>query len=133
MSHASRSAMSIVTDHYAAGARGDLTGMLADLHPEVRWVEADGFQCAGTHIGPSQVVQNVFAVIDQTWRGFGFHPERFVQDGDSVVALGSYRGTHRVTGVTIDVRTAHVWTVRDGRIVAFEQFTDTLRVAQAMR
>lgn len=132
MNNTPRSALAIVAGHYAAGARGDLPGMLADLHAQVRWVEADGFPCAGTYIGPAQVVENVFAALDQSWEGFGFHLERLVGVGDEVVALGNYRATHRVTGKSIDVRAAHAWTLRDGKVVAFEQFTDTLRVAQAM-
>lgn len=31
----SRTPTQIVAAHYAAGARGDLAGMLADLHPQV--------------------------------------------------------------------------------------------------
>lgn len=126
-----RTATQIVAAHYAAGARGDLAGMLADLHPQVRWTEAAGFPCAGTYTGPDSVAQNVFAVIAAQWSDFGFMPSELLAAGDTVVALGDYRGRHRASGAALQARTAHVWRVRDGLIVAFEQFTDTAVVAQA--
>lgn len=32
----------------------------------------------------------------------------------------------------MQARVVHLWTLRDGEIIAFEQFTDTLLVDQAM-
>lgn len=127
-----RSPVQVVADHYAAGARGDLQGMLADLHPEVRWTEAAGFPCAGTHVGPESVVRNVFAVISADWAEFGFVPDEILDAGDTVVALGHYRGTHRASGGMLDARTAHVWRIDAGQVIGFEQFTDTALVARAI-
>ena len=45
-----RSNHQIIQDHYAASARQDLAGMLADVAEDVRWTEAAGFPCAGTRI-----------------------------------------------------------------------------------
>ena len=46
-------------------------------------------------------------------------------NGDEVVAIGGYRGKHRRSGKPFSVRTAHLWTVRDGKVRRFEQFTNT--------
>lgn len=128
-----RTPKDIVAAHYAAAARADVPGMLQDFDPAIRWVEAAGFPYAGTYCGPAAVVQNVLARIGQEWTGFAFHLERLLDSGDTVVAIGSYSGLFRATGRAIDVRTAHVWQVRDGRIIALEQFTDTLLVQRAMQ
>ncbi|MGO7594132.1 nuclear transport factor 2 family protein, partial [Rhizobium leguminosarum] len=40
---------------------------------------------------------------------------------------------YRQTGKSFKARVVHVWSVADGKIRRFEQFTDTLRVADAMR
>jgi len=58
--------------------------------------------------------------------------ERVADIGDQIVGVGTYRGTYRVTGKEMQARVAHVWKLQDGMIVAFEQFTDTLLVNQAM-
>ncbi|MFG6486245.1 nuclear transport factor 2 family protein [Roseateles sp. BYS78W] len=132
MSTSSRTALDIIRAHYAASDRGNIDGMLVDMHPQVRWTEAAGFPYAGTYVGPEAVARGVFARIAHDWEGFGFHLEQLVGSGDAVVATGSYRGTCRGTGRAIDVRTAHVWKLADGRVTAFEQFTDTLLVDRAV-
>lgn len=107
--------------------------MLVDIHPQVRGTEAAGFPYAGTYIGREAIARGVFARIAQDWDGFGFHLEQLVASDDTVAATGSYRGTCRNTGRPLDVRTAHAWKLADGRVLAFEQFTDTLLVDRAMR
>lgn len=128
-----RTALQIVADHYAASARRDIAGMMADVAPDARWTEMAGFPCAGTYVGPEQVVEGVFKVLGAEWEGFGHTLETLIDGGDRVVALGTYTGTCRRTGKSMRARVAHVWQVAGGSIVGFEQFTDTLLVAEAMR
>jgi ketosteroid isomerase-like protein len=52
--------------------------------------------------------------------------------GDRVVALGRYSGKFKKTGRAIDAQFAHVWTVRNGKVTAFQQYTDTAQVAAAV-
>ena len=68
-----RRAYQIVSDHYAASARGDLAGMMAEVAPDVQWTEMAGFPCAGTHVGPAQVIEKVFEVLGREWEGFHRH------------------------------------------------------------
>lgn len=128
-----RTPRQIVADHYAASARGDIAAMMADVAPDVQWTEMAGFPCAGTHVGPCQVTERVFEVLSREWEGYRFDLETLLDAGPHVVGVGRYHGRHRTTGRTLDVRVAHVWEVRDGQVRRFEQFTDTLLVAQAMR
>lgn len=122
----------IVADHYAASARGDVAAMMAEVAPDVQWTEMAGFPCAGTHVGPDRVVEQVFRVLARDWEGYGFELDMLLDAGPHVVGLGRYHGRHRTTGKTLDTRVAHVWEVRGGLVRRFEQFTDTLLVAQAM-
>jgi ketosteroid isomerase-like protein len=120
-----RTAYDIVKAHYDASARGDLDGMLADLAPDAEWIEMEGSLCAGTHVGPAAVVENVFKVIGRAFEEFEFRLDRLLDAGRDVVAIGGYHGRHRRSGRPFSVRTAHLWTVRDGKVRRFEQFTDT--------
>ena len=52
--------------------------------------------------------------------------------GDTIIALGQYRGTFRATGRSTTAAFAHVYRLSAGRIVRFQQYTDTLKVAEAM-
>ncbi|MEZ0236582.1 MAG: nuclear transport factor 2 family protein [Methylophilaceae bacterium] len=122
----------IVRAHYAASAQGKVDAMMADVSPQVRWTEMAGFPCAGTWVGPREVVDNVFAVLGRDWIGYRFELQNLIDGGDLVVGVGTYHGAFRTTGKKMQARVAHVWKLEDGMIVAFEQFTDTLFVHQAM-
>ena len=122
----------IIADHYAASDRKDLEAMFADVADDVLWIEMAGFPCAGTHVGPAQVIEKVFKVLGTEWEGYRFVLERLVDGGDTVVGIGDYHGRHRKTGKDMHARVTHVWQVQGGKVRRFEQFTDTLLVAQAM-
>jgi ketosteroid isomerase-like protein len=122
----------IIEDHYAASARGDLDGMLAPFAPDVEWIEMAGFPYAGTYRGPAAVREGVFERLGAEWVGYQAVAEDLVADGEHVVAFGTYSGTYRATGKAMRARFVHHWTVQDGRVVRFEQFTDTHLVRQAM-
>ena len=123
----------IIAEHYAANDRGDLDGMLAPFADDVRWTEAAGFPYAGTYIGPDAVAENVFARIQEDWDDYTVAIDEIVDGGDVVVGIGTYSGTHRQTGRFFAARVAHVWRLADGKVVAFEQFTDTELVNRALR
>ncbi|UWF60476.1 nuclear transport factor 2 family protein [Brucella sp. 2716] len=128
-----RTAYEIVKAHYDANARRDMDGMLADIAQDCRWTEMDGFPCAGTYVGPEAIVENVFAALGAVWDDYTFTLDRLLDAGSDVVAIGNYTAHNKATGKAMDVRVVHVWGVADGKIRRFEQFTDTLRVAEAMR
>lgn len=92
-----------------------------------------GFPCAGTWIGPVQVEAHVFATLARDWDDYTFTPERLIDGGEQIVGIGTYRGTFRQTGKTMQARVCHVWRLENGRIEAFEQFTDTLLINRAMQ
>lgn len=121
----------IIRAHYAASDRGDLAGMVADFADDVSWTEAAGFPLAGTYTGPQGVIDNVFTRLGEDWDGYTVAIDDVVDGGDTVVGIGTYSGTHRSTGKFFAARVAHVWRLEGGKVVAFEQFTDTLLVARA--
>ena len=111
---------------YDAFARGDLDAVLADMHDEIVWHQAQGLPHGGVYHGIDEVRRNVFDPLDRDWWDeFVVTPEEFVEDGDTVVVLGTYRGVARGTGRRLDVPFVHVWTFADGLAVRFRQFLDT--------
>jgi uncharacterized protein len=117
----------IVHNLYAAFARGDIPSVLAGLDPQIVWTETAGGPFAGTYTGPDAVLENVFSPLGSEWSDFTVQPEAYVCDSESAVAIGTYRGLHRATSRTLEARFAHAWHLKDGRVVRFEQITDTAR------
>ena len=128
-----RSAYDVVKAHYDANDRHDIEGMLADIGPDTQWTEMAGFPCAGTYRGRDAIVKNVFMALGAMFDDYTFKLDRLLDAGDDVVATGDYTARHKKTGKAFNARVVHVWTVQDGKVRRFEQFTDTLLVAEAMR
>lgn len=103
------------------------------MAPDIVWNEAENFPLAdrNPYIGPQAVVEGIFARLGDHIDDFGVEIDRFVASGDGVVMEGRYIGTAKMTGQPINPQIAHVWTVRDGRIAAYQQHVDTLAVARA--
>ncbi|MDH5175871.1 MAG: nuclear transport factor 2 family protein [Gammaproteobacteria bacterium] len=118
---------------YAAFAAGDIPGILSIFAPDIHWTEALGGPYGGVSIGPDAVVQNVFMRIGTEWDGYQAIPHEFVATGDTVVALGTYSGTYRQTGKSFTAPFAHVWKFKDGKVVRFEQITDTAVHSQPLQ
>jgi ketosteroid isomerase-like protein len=110
---------------YEAFAAGDIHGVLAVLSPDVHWTEAEGGPYGGVFAGPAAVLENVFMKIGAEWDGYAAVPREFVADGATVVALGEYSGTYKATGKGFKAPFAHVWKLRDGKALSFQQYTDT--------
>ena len=123
----------IIRGLYAAFANGDVPGVVGAFDDEIHWIEAEGFPYGGTYVGADAIVGNVFAKLATEWEGFSAVPHTFVAEGDTVVALGDYGGTYKATGKRFDAPFAHVWTLSDGRIVRFQQYTDTALAQAAVR
>jgi ketosteroid isomerase-like protein len=123
----------IIRGVYAAFAKGDVPGVLGAFDRDIRWVEAEGFPYGGTYVGPEAVLTNVFAKLGSEWDGYSAVPHSFVTEGDTVVALGDYGGGYKVTGRRFSAPFAHVWTLRNGKIVRFQQYTDTALAQAAVR
>jgi ketosteroid isomerase-like protein len=99
----------------------------------ISWTEAKGFPYAGTYIGLDNVTKNVFSRLGSEWTDYKFTPEDYVASDDKVVAYGTYSGTYKLTGKSFTARVAHVWKLKDGKIISFEQFVDSQPVIDATK
>jgi ketosteroid isomerase-like protein len=119
---------------YDAMAKGDVGAMFAAMHADVAWNEAEGSPYAdqNPYTGPQRVGEGVFGRLMADFDGFTVTPEKIIADGDTVVAVGRYRGTQRANNRPLDAQFAHMWTIRDGKIAGFQQYTDTAQYQQVM-
>jgi len=125
--------VAVIRAMYDAFGRGDVGGVLGAMDPGIVWNEAENFPYAdrNPYVGPQAVAEGVFARCIGEWDGFGVAMTDLIDGGDRVVALGRYTGTWKGGGA-MNPQAAHVWTMKDGKAVAFQQYVDTLAVAKAM-
>lgn len=124
--------LNIIQGAYEAFAKGDVPAVLGLMDANIVWKEADGFPLAGTYHGPQGVLEGVFMRLGAEWDGFVVAPAEFIDGGDTIVVVGKYSGTYKATGKSFQADFAHVWKLRDGKVVRFVQYVDTLLVHQAI-
>jgi uncharacterized protein len=106
--------------------RGDAPGALALLHSEVEWTEAKRSPYyAGTLRGAQSVVSKVFEPITGDFEDFATTPSEFLAQGDRVISIGNYSGVARATKRHLLAPFVHSWTVLDGALRRFDQYTDS--------
>lgn len=117
----------IMQSFYAAISRGDVGTVLGLMDPQVEWNEAEHFLYAdhSPYIGPNSILNGVFMRLMSDWEGFKAIPEEFIGMGDMVAVTGRYHGTYRETGKSVNAQLVHVYTVKDGKLLKFQQYTDT--------
>lgn len=120
------SAIETVKAGYAAFAKNDPSVLFGAMDPSIQWNEAEGFPLAdgNPYIGGQAIGERVFGRLLATIDNFTAVPTRFIDGGDDVVVLGRYGGKNK-SGATIDAQFCHVYQFRNGKIVSFQQFTDT--------
>ncbi len=122
-----------VKSFYDALGRGDIASVLAALHPDLTWTEAEGFPYySGTWRTPQEVVDKLLVPLARDWDGFAATPHDYIESGDRVVTFGTYSGVAKATGKTMRAPFAHLWCVRDRKLARFDMYTDTLLVERAM-
>lgn len=112
---------------YGAIAHGDIPTAIGLMDPQIVWNEAENSPYAdrSPYMGIDAALNGVFARLGSEWDGFSATPEQIIDGGDTVVSLGRYRGTYKNTGARLNAQFVHVFTFRDGKIVHFQQYTDT--------
>lgn len=125
--------LEIVKSLYTAIVSRDPDTILKIFNPNIEWIQNEGFPGGGKHVGADAVLNDVFAKFRQEWETWQVNVEEWLDAGDTIVALGEYRGVYKSTGKSTTAAFAHVYKLKNGRIVRFQQYTDTLKVAEAMQ
>lgn len=126
--------LDVVRDLYGAFGRGDLESVLASLDSDVSWRTpgAPDLPTAGLRQGVP-AVREFFGLLLSTLDIADFQPHDFLAAGDKVVVLGTSREGPKGTGRLVDFRWVHVFTFRNGRIVAFEEPADVSELVAEFR
>ena len=126
--------VAVVRDLYDGFGAGDVGAVLGAMSPDIVWNEAENFPYAdgNPYVGPQAIAEGVFARCIGEWDGFTVNDDEILDAGDTVVALGRYRGACKATGRPLDAQLAHVWRIANGKVTRFQQYTDTLQATEAM-
>src|SRR5690606_27702333 len=97
-SPSSESSLAVVQAMYAAFSAGDELRLRELIASDVAWQQCEGFPGGEHRSGIESVLAGVLRGNQATWQGFAVAIDEYVCDHDIVVAIGSYSGTHSLTG-----------------------------------
>lgn len=122
----------LVQQAYENFKSGDIQSLLGLLADDVSWQlpEIENVPFAGKRQGRESVGQ-FFSTVAGSQDVKSFEPREFVAQGDKVVALGSYTWRVKSTGREFGGEWVHVFTIRDGKVTGFHEYTDTAAAAAA--
>lgn len=122
----------VVRRAYEIFKSGDIQALLELFSDDIEWQlpEIENVPFSGKRRGREQVVQ-FFATLADAQEVKQFEPREFIAQGEKVVALGQYGWRVKATGREYGGDWVHVWTVRDGKLAGFHEYTDTAAAASA--
>ena len=116
----------------ALGAR-DYESVMSHFADDIEWISADNSPLAdqSPYHGIEAVRSGVFGRIAAGFEKLAVvADEIYAADGGRVVVLGYYHGKFIGAENDFKAQVAHIWTLRDGKAVKFQQYLDTLQVAR---
>lgn len=125
----------VAKDLYAAFDRGDMAAVKALIAPDATWTyygPPSALPFGGVRRGPAGVA-DFFAKVDETLENPVAGQREFLVDGDTVIVPGFEESTVKSTGIRYHADNVHIFKIRDGKIVRFEEFIDSGKVLLAFQ
>jgi steroid delta-isomerase-like uncharacterized protein len=125
----------IIQNLYDNFKTGNIPGISAAMDPNIVWNEAENFPLAdgNPYIGFDAIAAGVFARIGSEWEYWNLTDiELHDMANNKVLATGRYSAKYKKNGAEINLQMAHLWTLKEGKVVAFQQFADTKGIHDAM-
>lgn len=124
----------IIDAVYSNFSKGDIPSVLALMDPNIIWNEAESNSLAdgNPYIGPDAVLNGVFGRLGDKYSSFKLkNIELHNMSNNKVLATLRYDAIIKKTGNAIDVQVAHLWSLKNGKIIGFQQYADTKKLADA--
>jgi hypothetical protein len=124
----------IIQKIYDDFAKGDIPAVLSAFDPNIVWNEAEGNAWAdgNPYKGPDAILNGVFARVGSEYDYFKTdNVQLHDMSNNQVLATMRYNGKLKKNGVVIDAQAAHLWTLKDGKVVGFQQYVDTKKLHDA--
>jgi ketosteroid isomerase-like protein len=114
----------LIRSSYEAMAGGDRKGVMLELiDPDIVVRDRPEAPDPRTYHGLDGVSE-ALASSDESFDDFSLEPQRWVAVGDHVVIELRMSGRGRGSGVPVEETSAHMWTVRNGKLIALQVYSD---------
>ena len=126
--------LKIIDGLYKSFSAGDIPAVLSRLDENIVWNEAEGnaYADGNPYIGPDAVLNGIFARVGAEHEYFKLSDIKLHEmSNNQVLATLRYNAKVKKNSNTYDVQAAHLWTLNDGKVIAFQQYVDTKQLDEA--
>jgi uncharacterized protein len=120
----------VVKHVYEAFADQDLEGLLTLVDPDCVVTQDASLPWGGRYVGHDDVTTFAFALMGTTDSAV-IAESLFEADGQ-VIECGRSKGTVRANGNAFDIPQVHIWTLKNGKVVAAHFAIDTPAMLAAL-
>jgi len=118
---------------YEEWGRGNWRPRFDVYHPNMEWGWSDEFPgLAGVFEDHEDPNPRLLAWLSG-WEHWRAEADEYLEFGDHVVVLATYHGRGRGSGVEISQEGAHVYELRDGKVVRLEIFATRAKALQSVQ
>jgi uncharacterized protein len=118
---------------YEEWGRGNWRPRFDVYHPQMEWGWSDEFPgLAGVYEDRRDPNPRLHAWLSG-WEYWRAEAEQYLELGNHVVVLASYHGRGKGSGVEIHQQGAHVFELRDGKVVRLEIFATREKAIESVR
>jgi uncharacterized protein len=118
---------------YDEWSRGNWRPRFDVYHPDMEWGWSDEFPendgVFADRRDPNPRLQSWLS----EWEYWRVEVHDYLEIGDHVVVLATYRGRGKGSGAEVNQPGAHVFELRDGKVVRLEIFADRQRAIESVR
>jgi uncharacterized protein len=115
---------------YEALGRGDYESVRELLDPKIVLRDRPEAPDARSYRGYEGMLVTLRDTSD-SFEDFRLDPKQFFEHADKIVVILSMTGRGRTSGVPVEERIAHLWTLRSGLAIELRAFTDPADALQA--
>jgi ketosteroid isomerase-like protein len=117
---------------YAEWSRGNWQPYFEIYDPEMEWGWSDEFPDLGGVYKDNRNPNPRLHRWLSGWEEWRAEADEYLERGDYVIVLASYHGRGKGSGVEIHQQGAHVFKVREGKVVRLEVFASRARAMESV-
>jgi ketosteroid isomerase-like protein len=116
---------------YDAFGRKDLPAIFAILHPQVEFYQSALLPWGGVYRGQEEATRFFTTLVEHVESRVDI--DDIIDAGEHIVAVGHSRGRVKASGNAFEVAVVHVWTMRQGKALRFENYLDIPTMLRALQ
>jgi uncharacterized protein len=118
---------------YEEWGRGNWRPRFEVYDPEMEWGWSDEFPGLGGVYRDARDPNPRLQMWLSEWENWRAEADEYLEVGDQVVVLARYYGRGKGSGIELEQEGAHVFQLRDGKVVRLEIFATRKRALESVR